>query len=299
MKRSDGHGGAGAQPPLDGDAYAVLGVQLDAGAHTIKARYHEIARSWHPDVSEHPEAEAVFAHVARCYDILKHPQQRPIYDFLLANGVPLTAPDRFQALYARIRIERVDFLIRHRGSIGWAIAGGIGALAGSARLAWFLRQRPQVAPPAASLQLASATSPPPPPPPQQQQQPQPPRRAVAIGGLLGGAGGAGSIVALGASGGVGGRFACVAALCGVVGGRMLLPWVDQRVGQLRLLQTSGAEALVAWSRPVSELAAATTALVMMRRAYPTVRVAELHLRALRIGMLGALVGHAVGRLACR
>ena len=47
-----------------------------------------------------------------------------MYDFVLSNELPFSAPERFQAFYARA--SRLDFVIRRRHAFGWLIAGCIG-----------------------------------------------------------------------------------------------------------------------------------------------------------------------------
>ena len=51
------------------DYYKVLGVESDASKQDIKIAYRKLARKYHPDVSEHHEAEAQFKEVAEAYDI--------------------------------------------------------------------------------------------------------------------------------------------------------------------------------------------------------------------------------------
>ena len=89
------------RPPLEGDAYAILGAERGSSAKDLKKAYHRLARSWHPDVSSQPDAAFVFPHISRSYEILSDAQQRHLYDFILAKRLlPLATPDRFQAFYA-------------------------------------------------------------------------------------------------------------------------------------------------------------------------------------------------------
>src|SRR5690606_31789819 len=45
------------------DYYAVLGVKRDASAQEIQRAYRKLARTYHPDVSKEPGAEARFKEV--------------------------------------------------------------------------------------------------------------------------------------------------------------------------------------------------------------------------------------------
>ena len=44
-------------------------------------------------MSKHADAEAVFAHIARAYKIVGDLQLRVVYDFAVANGLPMRTPE--------------------------------------------------------------------------------------------------------------------------------------------------------------------------------------------------------------
>jgi curved DNA-binding protein len=64
------------------DYYAVLGVEPDADDKTIKLAYRRLARKYHPDVSQHEDAEAQFKAVAEAYEVLHSADKRAQYDAL-------------------------------------------------------------------------------------------------------------------------------------------------------------------------------------------------------------------------
>jgi curved DNA-binding protein len=64
------------------DYYAALGVAKDANLEQIKAAYRKLARTYHPDVSKAPDAEARFKEAAEAYATLKSPEKRAAYDEL-------------------------------------------------------------------------------------------------------------------------------------------------------------------------------------------------------------------------
>jgi curved DNA-binding protein len=64
------------------DYYAALGVARDADLDQIKKAYRKLARTYHPDVSKAPDAEARFKDAAEAYATLKNPGKRAAYDEL-------------------------------------------------------------------------------------------------------------------------------------------------------------------------------------------------------------------------
>jgi molecular chaperone DnaJ len=62
------------------DYYEVLGVPRNADDQAIKKAFRKLARELHPDVSEHPEAEARFREVSEAYEALSNPETRQLYD---------------------------------------------------------------------------------------------------------------------------------------------------------------------------------------------------------------------------
>lgn len=62
------------------DFYDILGVARQASADEIRRAYRALARRWHPDVNNSPEAQAKFAEVQQAYDVLGDEQKRRLYD---------------------------------------------------------------------------------------------------------------------------------------------------------------------------------------------------------------------------
>ena len=65
---------------LKRDYYEVLGVSPDADADAIRRAFHGLARDWHPDVAEAPDAEARFRELAEAYSVLSKREARLLYD---------------------------------------------------------------------------------------------------------------------------------------------------------------------------------------------------------------------------
>ena len=68
-----------------GDLYEMLGVSREASDEEIRAAYRVKARLSHPDASDDPDAEQVFADLAKAYKVLISPDLRERYDALLGE----------------------------------------------------------------------------------------------------------------------------------------------------------------------------------------------------------------------
>jgi molecular chaperone DnaJ len=74
------------------DLYQVLGVPSDASAEEIKRAYRKLARQYHPDVSQDPEADRRFKEINLAYQTLSDPAKRRQYDMFGGEGL---TPDMF------------------------------------------------------------------------------------------------------------------------------------------------------------------------------------------------------------
>ena len=68
------------------DYYKILGIDPGADDKAIKAAYRKLARKYHPDVSEHQDAEAQFKEVSEAYEVLRDPNKRAEYDEIRQYG---------------------------------------------------------------------------------------------------------------------------------------------------------------------------------------------------------------------
>jgi curved DNA-binding protein len=68
------------------DYYKILGVDSVADKQAIKTAYRKLARKYHPDVSDHLDAESQFQEVTEAYEVLKDKVKRAEYDELRLYG---------------------------------------------------------------------------------------------------------------------------------------------------------------------------------------------------------------------
>lgn len=67
------------------DYYALLGVNRDDDADTIKRAYRKLARKYHPDRNPDPGAEAQFKAIGEAWAVLGNAEKRAAYDALGAG----------------------------------------------------------------------------------------------------------------------------------------------------------------------------------------------------------------------
>ncbi len=72
------------------DYYEVLGVPRTASPEDIKAAFRKLARQYHPDVSQEPNAEERFKEINEAYAVLSEPDKRAAYDRFGHAGVQNT-----------------------------------------------------------------------------------------------------------------------------------------------------------------------------------------------------------------
>ena len=69
------------------DYYEILGVPKDASPEDLKQAFRRLARQYHPDVSEEPQAEERFKEINEAYAVLSDEQKRSAYDRFGHAGV--------------------------------------------------------------------------------------------------------------------------------------------------------------------------------------------------------------------
>lgn len=69
------------------DYYEVLGVSRDASESDLKSAFRNMARKYHPDVSDAPDAEEKFKEANEAYGVLSDADKRAAYDRFGHQGV--------------------------------------------------------------------------------------------------------------------------------------------------------------------------------------------------------------------
>ena len=69
------------------DYYATLGVERGIDQGALRKEYRALARKYHPDMSEEPDAETRFREISEAYDVLKDAKKRALYDQYGEDGL--------------------------------------------------------------------------------------------------------------------------------------------------------------------------------------------------------------------
>jgi curved DNA-binding protein len=83
------------------DYYKTLGVSRDASKEEIQAAFRKLARKYHPDVNQSPDAEQRFKEANEAYEVLRDTEKRRRYDELGSNwqaGQEFTPPPGWEFL---------------------------------------------------------------------------------------------------------------------------------------------------------------------------------------------------------
>ena len=86
------------------DHYRTLGISRRATQDEIRKAFRELAHTWHPDVSQEPDATTKFQQINEAYQVLSDPTKRRQYD--LSQGRRPTQTPQEQAKESSDRAAR-------------------------------------------------------------------------------------------------------------------------------------------------------------------------------------------------
>ena len=87
------------------DLYKILQLHPSAESEVIQAAYRRLARKYHPDVNNSPEAEEIMTNLNRAYRILGDSNRRATYDYQCSEAQD-TGTSNTEQSYASDEEER-------------------------------------------------------------------------------------------------------------------------------------------------------------------------------------------------
>ncbi len=79
-------------PSFSPDYYTRLGLDPSSDARLIRRHYRLLARLYHPDVNQSPDAHARFLALREAHEVLGDTQQRSLYDRWLTQEARIAQP---------------------------------------------------------------------------------------------------------------------------------------------------------------------------------------------------------------
>ena len=110
--------GVATNSPADTkNLYAMLGTVMTADQEAIKKAYRRMARQWHPDVCQEPDATDVFQQINRAYEVLSDTKKRARYNAGLQLMASIKRSSELNGM--------MDLGYRPPLRCGWILAEGI------------------------------------------------------------------------------------------------------------------------------------------------------------------------------
>lgn len=90
--------------------YNILGVNQDASSQEIKDAYRELAKKYHPDISNDPDCVRKFREVNEAYQFLKDQKQRTIYNTQYTSWGKFSRDENYRTRLDQIIINLINSL---------------------------------------------------------------------------------------------------------------------------------------------------------------------------------------------
>jgi len=92
--------------------YAVLEADASTDGKTLKIKYRDLAKHWHPDSNKNADAMEHFQKLSVAYDVLKNEDTRLVYDLLSEIYAPDNFPDMQNLSILKDKYNRENPLVR-------------------------------------------------------------------------------------------------------------------------------------------------------------------------------------------
>lgn len=92
--------------------YAVLEADASTDGKTLKIKYRDLAKHWHPDSNKSKDAMEHFQKLSVAYDVLKNEDTRLVYDLLSEIYTPDNFPDMQNLSILKDKYNRENPLVR-------------------------------------------------------------------------------------------------------------------------------------------------------------------------------------------
>eukprot|EP00088_Acartia_fossae_P002391 TRINITY_DN10969_c0_g2_i1.p1 TRINITY_DN10969_c0_g2~~TRINITY_DN10969_c0_g2_i1.p1 ORF type:complete len:197 (+),score=31.45 TRINITY_DN10969_c0_g2_i1:39-629(+) len=95
------------------DYYKILNVDSKATLPEIKKAFRDLARHYHPDKNDSPDAPAKFTQIQEAYDVLKSEETRKMYDHARESGMDFNpnsaSSNNFRPAFFRAKPFKFNF----------------------------------------------------------------------------------------------------------------------------------------------------------------------------------------------
>jgi curved DNA-binding protein CbpA len=107
----------------DVDYYEVLGIPSTSAASDIKKAYRNLARIYHPDVNDSPEAEQLFVKIQKAHHVLTDAQLKAEFDGIIKAKV--LHKQRLDGMNSKRRLQREELEQREEAAKRVKLDGGV------------------------------------------------------------------------------------------------------------------------------------------------------------------------------